>query len=97
MACRTIVTEGADGKRVAIIVCGPRGRAPHACSYCTRPHTKRCDFKLKIDGGWRLCNQYLCAACAVSVGDDLDHCRAHGLRGDVEHEPAPKQGGLPIK
>ena len=54
-------------------------------------------FKIKIDGGWRLCNQYLCAACAVSVGDDLDHCRAHQMRGDVEHEPTPKQGGLPPK
>jgi hypothetical protein len=70
-----------------VIACG-RGKAKASrCAYCTRPHSKLCDFvkaRHEVTGAPVTCDAKLCGQCAVSVGPELDHCRAHQLRGDKE-------------
>lgn len=62
---------------VMIIACGPRGSSTHHCAYCSRPCTKRCDFKFLIDGGWRICDKPLCGQCVRHTAPDTDVCRIH--------------------
>ncbi len=81
------------GNGVTMIACG-RGVNPRKCSYCSRTHTKLCDFVVGFktmlmsnppqNGDPRTCDKPLCDACARSVGEDKDHCRIHEIRGDKE-------------
>ena len=88
MACNTIKL----GDGTVITACGPR-RKMKSCSYCTRPHTRLCDFKMAIEGGWKICSARLCRACADTrdviestgmVRSTIDHCSIHRIRGDKE-------------
>jgi hypothetical protein len=49
---------------------------------CPTPATHQCDYL--VDAG-QVCNAWICAAHATSVGADLDHCPAHA---------SARQGGL---
>lgn len=73
MGCR--IVRGDAG--IVVIACGPNAHTARKCHYCSRPHTKLCDFKMAIDGGWKLCSLRLCGQCAVSKGQDIDICRTH--------------------
>lgn len=72
MGCDTIKL----GDGIVVIACS-RGRRERKCRYCSRPASKLCDFKMTIDGGWKICDAPLCGQCAVSTGPETDECRVH--------------------
>jgi hypothetical protein len=86
MTCETVtLPNGATA-----IVCGPR-RRPQRCSICkTNPVVAECDFPAPNRKS-KTCDKKLCADCRVSVGDNVDYCKAHG----VDRELAP--GEIPPK
>jgi hypothetical protein len=81
MACKPFSGKLADGTPFGGFICGPRTKMKK-CTYCSRPHTKLCDFKTEIEGGWKVCDKPMCDACSEKKGDDIDHCRIHAIRGD---------------
>lgn len=86
MTCEHVKMPGG----ITAIVCsrGRRGKKPKACAFCGKPSSLLCDFKRRapeISGGVqrlvdKTCDKPLCVACAVSVGEDLDHCPDHKPR-----------------
>lgn len=75
--------RGSDGK-ISGFLCGPRHMS-RSCAYCSRVHTKLCDFKM---GPGKTCDAPLCTSCTVHTEPDRDICRIHALRGDVEYQEA---------
>lgn len=76
MGCE--IRKGADGSIVTM--CGP-GVGRRVCKYCSRPGSKLCDFKTSPG---QTCDARLCGQCSRSIGPDLDHCKIHQTRGEVE-------------
>ena len=77
MAC---ITERSD-TGVTIIMCG-RGERPGKCHYCSRPHTKLCDFVTGTEQAGiatinTTCDRRLCGQCARHTEPDRDVCRIH--------------------
>ncbi len=66
------------------IVCS-RGHAvrrfSQKCAYCQNESSLLCDFKV---GEGKTCDKPICKRCSVHVGENLDHCRIHSIRGDKE-------------
>jgi hypothetical protein len=70
---------------------GNRPRVRCSNKPCVRWAPLRCDFPTPTRKSGT-CDKPLCKQCAVSVGEDLDHCPSHP-RGTP---PGPAQGALPI-
>jgi hypothetical protein len=61
--------------RVIGIACGT---VPYCTACKRRAGSKRCDYPVKKRSGKAgTCDRWLCGRCAVSVGEDLDHCPPH--------------------
>lgn len=59
------------------IVCGSSPRRRCSTPGCRGDATLECDYPVQRKGKAGTCDRRCCAACAKSVGDDLDYCAAH--------------------
>lgn len=86
MPCDSIKLKMPSGVEFSGIICS-RGRRPRKCSYCSRPHTKLCDFVVGHGPGespsmsgmaaTKTCDKPICGQCARHTEPDTDVCRIH--------------------
>lgn len=62
--------------RLTIFVCG-RKRENCSTPGCRNNADRQCDFPVKRNGQNATCDRFICSACAVRVGPNLDHCGPH--------------------
>ena len=54
------------------------------CAYCSRPAFTTCEFNLVIEGTWEACGKPICGSCYRKTDKDVNHCKIHQIRGDIE-------------
>lgn len=92
MNCRTVTDQAGN---VVAIACGRGQRRKCSTPGCRGEGTRQCDYPVKRGEAAGTCDRYLCAACAVRVGPDRDHCPVHARAGGRRAPARGADAGAP--